>query len=263
MTCPLGPSLIPSSTFSWADPAESRFLVSSWLRCKNVTSWYLLFGPIFGFSSSSPLRPSLADRTRDIILGIKDLDLSRNSLTEIPRSLPLVFPGLCKLNLSGNPLGCLPASLRQWKLVKLSVDPPMRQPSGRRRLARILACASDPPTLAESCLSRLIKSAARPGLPVVPAPQHPLPAHLSRALAKGRLCDDCHRFRWSAQKAIYLRAPPGIQREPLETSLPHPRPFVPMPRLPPPSLHPHPPFVTMAPTTLCLICILPATLSTT
>ncbi|WAR55617.1 hypothetical protein PtB15_6B360 [Puccinia triticina] len=174
----------------------------------NVTSWYLLFGPIFGFSSSSPLRPSLADRTRDIILGIKDLDLSRNSLTEIPRSLPLVFPGLCKLNLSGNPLGCLPASVLQWKLVKLSVDPPTRQPSGRRRLAHILACASDPPTLPESCLSRLMKSLARPGLPVVPAPQHPLPAHLSRALAKGRLCDDCHRFRWSAQKAIYLRAPP-------------------------------------------------------
>ncbi|WAQ86051.1 hypothetical protein PtA15_6A681 [Puccinia triticina] len=137
-------------------------------------------------------------RTRDIILRIKDLDLARNSLTEIPRSLPLVFPGLCKLNLSGNPLGCLPASLRQWKLVKLSVEPPTRQPSGRRRLARILACACDPPTLAESCLSRMIKSAARPGLPVVPASQHPLPAHLSRALAKGRLCDDCHRFRWSA-----------------------------------------------------------------
>ncbi|WAQ91695.1 hypothetical protein PtA15_15A86 [Puccinia triticina] len=175
---------------------------------KNVISWYLSFGPIFGFSSSSPLRPSLADRTRDIILGIKDLDLSRNSLTEIPRSLPLVLPGLCKLNLSGNPLGCLPASLCQWKLVKLSVDPPTRQPSGRQRLARILACASDPPTLVESCLSRLIKSPARPGLPVVPAPQPPLPAHLSRALAKGRLCDNCHRFRWSAQKAIYLRAPP-------------------------------------------------------
>ncbi|WAQ81334.1 hypothetical protein PtA15_1A674 [Puccinia triticina] len=139
----------------------------------------------------------------------KDPPPWRLKYLEIPRSLLLVFPGLCKLNLSGNPLGCLPASLCQWKLVKLSVDPPTRQPSGRQRLACILGCASDPPTLAESCLSRLIKSAARPGLPVVPAPQHPLPAHLSRALAKGRLCDDCHRFRWSAQKAIYLRAPPN------------------------------------------------------
>lgn len=177
------------------------------LDMEAITTWYLSFGPIFSPSSSLPPSFSLSDQTRDTLIGVKFLDLSGNNLKEIPPRLPAIFPGLQKLDLSGNPLGCLPASSPEWvELTRLKLDPPMRLRTSRARLDRILAGAWEPPTLVESCLSRLIESLRPAGSPAVPDPRRPLPAHLSHALAKGRLCDHCRRFRWPAQKALYLPA---------------------------------------------------------
>jgi len=177
------------------------------LDMEAITTWYLSFGPIFSPSSSLPPSFSLSDQSRDTLIGVKFLDLSENNLKEIPGRLPAVFSGLQKLDLSGNPLGCLPASSLEWvELTRLKLDPPIRRRTSRARRRRILAGAQEPPTLVESCLSRLIESLRSAGSPAVPDPRRPLPAHLSRALAKGRLCDQCRRFRWTAQKALYLPA---------------------------------------------------------
>ncbi|PLW25781.1 hypothetical protein PCASD_22677 [Puccinia coronata f. sp. avenae] len=85
------------------------------LDLEAIVAWYLLFGPIFSSSSSSgPFSSLLSDPTKEVLLEIKFLDLSGNELTEIHPKLPSVLPGLQKLTLSGNPLGCLPASSCQW-----------------------------------------------------------------------------------------------------------------------------------------------------
>ncbi|KAA1070741.1 hypothetical protein PGT21_022887 [Puccinia graminis f. sp. tritici] len=175
-------------------------LPAALLDAETITSWYTSFGPIFGSSSSGPpLPPDPLERLSADAMGrIKYLDVSRNELTEIPQRLTSVFPQLWKLNLTRNPLDCLPMSLREWARGRVRVDRLKRRPTGRHRLARIVAQGCAPPTLVESCLSRLIKAA-------VPTPDRgPLPPHLVAALARGRLCDHCRRFRWAAQKAIYL-----------------------------------------------------------
>ncbi|EHS62680.1 uncharacterized protein PGTG_21188 [Puccinia graminis f. sp. tritici CRL 75-36-700-3] len=174
-------------------------LPAALLDAETITSWYTSFGPIFGSSSSGPLPPEpLEGLSADAMGRIKYLDVSRNELTEIPQRLTSVFPRLWKLNLTRNPLDCLPMSLREWARGRVRVDRLKRRPTGRHRLGRIVAQGCAPPTLVESCLSRLIKAA-------VPTPDRgPLPPHLVAALARGRLCDHCRRFRWAAQKAIYL-----------------------------------------------------------
>ncbi|KAH9442463.1 hypothetical protein H4Q26_012737 [Puccinia striiformis f. sp. tritici PST-130] len=180
-------------------------LPAALLDLEAVTSWYLSFGPIFCPPANRPIHLPPAGQDSDANLEVKSLDLSGNKLTELPHRLPSVLPGLQKLKLSGNPLRYLPASVRHWEQLKrLRVDPPMRRPTGRRRLAHILARASDPPTLVESCMSRLMESPAELDSPAVHTGRSPLPAHLARALQKGRLCDHCHRFRWPAQRDLYL-----------------------------------------------------------
>ncbi|POV97571.1 hypothetical protein PSTT_14967, partial [Puccinia striiformis] len=136
-------------------------LPAALLDLEAVTSWYLSFGPIFCPPANRPIHLPPAGQDSDAKLEVKSLDLSGNKLTELPHRLPSVLPGLQKLKLSGNPLRYLPASVRHWEQLKrLRVDPPMRRPTGRRRLAHILARASDPPTLVESCMSRLMESPA-------------------------------------------------------------------------------------------------------
>ncbi|KNF02741.1 hypothetical protein PSTG_04026 [Puccinia striiformis f. sp. tritici PST-78] len=136
-------------------------LPAALLDLEAVTSWYLSFGPIFCPPANRPIHLPPAGQDSDANLEVKSLDLSGNKLTELPHRLPSVLPGLQKLKLSGNPLRYLPASVRHWEQLKrLRVDPPMRRPTGRRRLAHILARASDPPTLVESCMSRLMESPA-------------------------------------------------------------------------------------------------------